>query len=143
MSIDYSQSAHPKLSREDSELARRERKAAVKLHERHEKEKVVARDGLHTCRLVPQCRERDKHETAHLDDKGMGGDHGNRTDASVMVRACFFHHQGNWSLHSKDLRVEYLTAEKANGAIAVYGRDESGRWFCVGQESAVGIWARD
>lgn len=141
---DYSQLPLAKLSREDGIRLRRERKDAIKANEQAEKAKVVRRDGLHYCRLVPGCRERHLHETAHLDDKGMGGDPtGIRTQANLMVRACFFHHQGNWSLHSHDLRVEYLTAEKADGPIEVWGTDEDGREYLVGRETAVGVWERD
>lgn len=124
-------------------LATREKRAAIRAHEKAEKADVVARDGSKTCRLVPNCREREKFETAHLDDKGMGGDHGNRTTADTMIRACFFHHQGEWSLHSGDLRVEYLTPANTNGAIEVWAKDGRGGWYSVGRESALGVWERD
>jgi hypothetical protein len=124
-------------------MERRAARSAVKSHEATEKAKVVARDGLHICRLVPNCREREKHETAHLDDKGMGGDHGIRTTADRMLRACFWHHQGAWSLHSKDLRVETLTDQGTNGPIEVWGRDEVGQWFLVKRESACGVTELD
>jgi hypothetical protein len=124
-------------------LERREKRAKVQSNEKDEKAKVVFRDGVHTCRLVPNCREREKHETAHLDAKGIGGDHGIRTIAERMIRSCFWHHQGKWSLHSQDLRVECLTDKGTNGPIEVWGKDEDGRWYSVGRESAVGIWERD
>jgi len=143
MAIDYSGFAIPKGSKVDGTLRRRERRAAIRSNEQAEKAKVVERDGRHTCRLVPNCRERDLFETAHLDDKGMGGDHGLRTTAETMVRACLFHHQGKWSLHSHDLRVVYLTDEQANGPIEIWGKDEDGREFLVGRETAVGVWERD
>lgn len=144
MSIDYTGFALPKDSREDAERKRRQRKADIRTHEQREKATVVTRDGSHYCRLVPGCSERQKFETAHLDDKGMGGDPKQlRTVACLMLRACFFHHQGNWSLHSHDLRVDFLTPEGADGPIEVWGRDSTGRWFMVGRESAVGSWERD
>jgi hypothetical protein len=132
-----------KRSKEDAELEKRARKAAVKTHEQTEKDKVRLRDGAHYCRLVPRCQEKLRHETAHVFDKGMGGDHGHRTKAELMLRACFFHHQGNWSLHSKDLRVVFLTERMADGPIEVWGKDEDQREFLVGRESSVGVWERD
>ncbi len=115
-------------------LAKRQKRAEVLSHEKAEKAAVVARDGAKFCRLVPGCREREKFETAHLDDKGMGGDHGHRTTADTMVRACFWHHQGRWSLHSGDLRVVYLTDAKADGPIQVWGKGEDGREYLVKSE---------
>ena len=127
-----------------AKLERRARKAAIDAHEAAEKAKVVKRDGAHYCRLVPGWREKEWHETAHLDNKGMGGDHSIRTTADQMIRACFFHHQGAWSLHSKDLRVEYLTDRQANGPIQVLSRrPETGEVYVVGTERAVGIWVMD
>lgn len=133
-----------KPTREQALLERRELRAKRRTHERNEKADIVARDGSRYCRLVPHCPEREKFETAHLEDKGMGGDPaGLRTQSALMVRSCFFHHQGNWSLHSKDLRVEFLTEEKADGPIQVWGRDDRGEWYLVGLERQVGIWERD
>lgn len=142
--MDYTGLAFPKDSREDAELRRRKDKADVETHEKKEKAKVVKRDGTHYCRLVPGCDERKKHETAHLDDKGMGGDRGVRTTADTMIRSCFFHHQGKVSLHSHDLRVEHLTPEKTNGPVAVWMLNRAtGEWFMLGRETAVGVWERD
>lgn len=136
--------AFPKPTREDRVLEKRQRRTAIETHEATEKAKVVRRDGAHYCRLVPGCKERELHETAHLDDKGMGGDpQGLRTQAETMIRACFFHHQGKWSLHSGALRVEYLTPAKANGPIEVWAKDQSGGEYLVGRERAVGMWERD
>ena len=133
----------PKPAKGTALLERRDKKAAIKTHEQTEKAKVVKRDGAKVCRLMPNCSEREKFETAHLDNKGMGGDHGNRTSADTMIRACFFHHQGWWSLHTNDIRVEYLTPEKANGPIEVWGRGVGGEWFQVKRESSCGINERD
>lgn len=142
--MDYSCLTFKKDSREDAKRKREQLKADVRMHEQKEKAQVVKRDGSHYCRLVPGCDARSRFETAHLDAKGMGGDkRGLRTIAALMVRACFFHHQGNWSLHSNDLRVEFLTPQQANGPIEVWGRDKIGQWFSVGRETAVGVWERD
>jgi hypothetical protein len=121
-------------------LARRAARGAVVARELVEKAAVVRRVGRRRCRLVPSCDERSHFQTAHLDDKGMGGDHGERTSAATMLRACLFHHLGVWSLHSKDLRVEYLTDKGTDGPIAVWGRTAGGTWALVGRERAVGVW---
>lgn len=137
--------AFPKDSKEEAVLRRRKDKADVEAHEKKEKAKVVKRDGSHYCRLVPGCEEREKHETAHLDDKGMGGDKlGIRTVAELMVRACLFHHQGKFSLHSNDLRVEFLTPQLANGPIAVWAKNRATNdEYLLGRETAVCQWERD
>lgn len=124
-------------------LERREKRAQIRTHEKDQKALVVQRDGAKNCRLVPHCPEREKFETAHLDDKGMGGDHGLRTVADRMIRSCIFHHQGARSLHSKDLKVEYLSDQGTNGAIAVWARDERGKWFLLKRETACNVTERD
>lgn len=124
-------------------LKRREERAAIKAHEAEQKALVVKRDGSKVCRLVPNCSEREKFETAHLDSKGMGGDHGIRTTADRMIRSCFFHHQGVWSLHANRLRVDCLTADGTNGPVEVWGTDENDQWFLVKRESACGVLERD
>lgn len=133
----------PKPARGSTLLEKRAKRAAIKTHEQTEKAKVVKRDGSKHCRLVPGCSEREKFETAHLENKGMGGDHGNRTDASILLRCCLFHHRGDWSLHSGDLKVEYLTAAKADGPIQVHGRDSKGQWYVICREIAVNVCERD
>lgn len=143
MAMDYSALPLGKDSREDGKRKRNAVKHAILAHEKAEKARVVKRDGKHTCRLVPNCIERGPYETAHLDNKGMGGDHGRRSVSALMIRACFAHHRGNWSLHSNDLRVEYLTSDQANGPIEVWGKDKLGVWYLLGRETAPGQWERD
>jgi hypothetical protein len=109
-------------------------RAAIQNHERAAKRAVIKRDGARTCRLVPGCSERRSFETAHLDAKGMGGDHGNRTSTATMLRACLFHHRGAYSLHSGYLKVECLTDRGADGPIAVYARGEGDSWLLVTRE---------
>ncbi len=144
--MDYSGLTFAKDSREDAKLKRDAAKAKIRAYEVEQKKLVVKRDGSHYCRLVPHCatgwEPRAVFETAHLDSKGMGGDHGRRSAAELMVRSCFAHHRGNWSLHSSDLRVDFLTPEKANGVIQVWGRLSTG-WVLLGRETAVGQWEHD
>jgi hypothetical protein len=139
---DYAAGAFMKPPKGSYKLERDAAKVKVKSSETAEKTKVRLRDGAAYCRLVPRCTF-DKHATAHIFAKGMGGDHGTRTKAELMVRSCWHHHQGPWSLHSYDLRVEFLTDAKADGPIAIWGRDEHGREYLVGKETAVCQWERD
>ena len=138
----------PKPSKGSALLERRHKRAAIVAREKAEKAKVVARDGSQVCRVSPGCREKEHFETAHLDNKGMGGDRGHRTTAATMIRSCFLHHRGPHSLHSKDLRVEYLTPEQANGPIEVWSRvpsgdDMRGSWYLLKRETSCGVNARD
>ena len=142
---DQPRCAKPKPQKGTALLGRRKIRAEIVAHEKAEKAAVVKRDGAKVCRLVPYCPEREKFETAHLHNKGMGGDHGIRTTADQMVRVCVFHHQGEWSLHSGDLRVECLTDHGTNGPIEVWGTDvEHGRGeYLVKREVRCGEVERD
>ena len=120
-------------------LERRQRRAARNTYEKAEKAKVVARDGAHYCRLVPGCREKEKHETAHVRSKSISQD----SSSANMLRACIFHHRGDWSLHSGDLRVEFLTDKGANGLIAVWSKSPERGEYMVAREVRVGNWERD
>lgn len=116
---------------------------AVEAHEDREKTKVRRRDIV--CRW-PHCdcrARRDRLEVAHIDAKGMGGDHGVRSDAENMLLLCLARHQGHTSLHSGDLRIEKKTVEGANGPLLFYRRGDDGVWSMVGEEVAPGVLARD
>jgi hypothetical protein len=108
--------ASPKPGKGSSLIARVARQKATRAHEAKEKAKVRARDKR--CRW-PECKNcRDyspRLEVAHLDAKGMGGDHGMRTTADRMMLLCYLQHQGVVSLHSGDLRIETLTPKGTNG----------------------------
>jgi hypothetical protein len=125
-------------------LERRQRKAEIESFEKGEKAKVVKRDGAHTCRLVPNCPEKEKHETAHVAPKGMGGDRGNRSDSSNMVRSCLFHHRGRWSLHAGYLRVEFLTDAGADGPLQVWAKERlDSAEYLLKRELACNLTERD
>jgi hypothetical protein len=62
-------------------------------------------------------------ESAHLDGKGMGGDHGARSDSpACFVTTCSDCHQGPRSLHSTHLLVVPLSDRGADGPLAWYVR---------------------
>lgn len=93
---------------------RKRRRAALEAQERAVRLAVQKRDRGQ-CR-VPWCRERG--ELAHLEPKGAGGDHGERTTTANCALVCHGHHRGYRSLHSGDLRYEFLEPERgADGPI--------------------------
>jgi hypothetical protein len=118
---------------------REARQRDTRTAERRNKDTVRDRDGARFCRLYAyDCQHQNDtwFTTAHLDDKKMGGDHGLRSTPDLMLRACFHHHQGGFSLHSKHIRVEFLTDRKANGPIRVWAREDTNTedWFLVHEE---------
>jgi hypothetical protein len=118
---------------------------ASKAFEIREKKAVRKRDGVQHCRIVPGCvHERTvRCEAAHIDGKGMGGDHGRRSHRSNMIRACYQHHQGPISLHSKLLEVRCLTDAGADGPIQTWHRASiADEWTPLMRESAVNVIER-
>lgn len=111
----------PKV-RDDKPTLREERKAtrkAIEANARAVEEAVRTRDGL-TCR-VPGCRA--PGECAHWKPKGIGGDHGERTNTANCFRCCPVHHRGpRGSIHSADLEVIPLTPAGCDGPLAFHWR---------------------
>jgi hypothetical protein len=124
--------ASPKPARGTARAERDEKRRQIKAHEVREKAACRARDG-DRCRW-PGCGEKTRIESAHLADKGMGGDHGRRTRRDLLVRLCEGHHRGPCSLHSGDLRIECLTEANADGALLFMRRDEQRGWLVMGCE---------
>lgn len=124
--------ASPKPARGSLRAARQAKRQQRVSYEASEKAAVRRRDG-DVCRW-PGCGSRDGVETAHLEDKKMGGDHGRRSHRSNMLRLCFEHHQGPCSLHSKDLRIEKLTEAGADGPLLFLRTDVQKAWLVVGCE---------
>lgn len=121
-----------------------EKRVKVETKESSEKTKVRLRDG-YTCRW-PHCdcrQRRDRIEVAHLDDKGMGGDHGTRSHASQMITLCLARHQGKPSLHSGDLKVVPLTDEGTKGPCEFWATDENDQWYLVAREREPFVYERD
>lgn len=103
--------------------ARMGREAIKKeIRDKEDRNKTLARkrDGW-MCRF-PRCvchSLRLHPEAAHVDgDKGMGGDHGERSHYSQLLCLCPPRHkESRISLHQQTLRIEFLTSKKANGPI--------------------------
>ena len=89
------------------------------------KTELRIRDGI-GCRW-PGCgfwKQGYRVHGVHLEDAGMGGDPTLiRTQRQTMIRLCARHHQGPWSIHSKDLRVVPLTEKGTDGPCAFEVRD--------------------
>jgi hypothetical protein len=109
-----------KPSKAESRAERDEKKQAVKDKEDRNKSGARKRDDW-MCRF-PRCSCHSKRlhpEVAHADgDKGSGGDHGTKSHRSQLVCLCpGRHRESRISLHRKTLRIEWLTEDKADGAI--------------------------
>ncbi len=123
---------------------RADTRAQRRSFEQSEKAKVRKRDG--GCRWPHcDCRQRGLPiETAHVNDKGMGGDHGKRSTADQMIRLCRPKHQGPVSVHSGDLKIEPLSGMGTDGPCSFWKRDaEDGSWFLFAEETAIGVYRKD
>jgi 5-methylcytosine-specific restriction endonuclease McrA len=92
--------------------ARRARRAKIERAERMAKDAAKARDHW-TCRRCGRSTLdlAQTIEAAHLDDKGMGGDHGLRSSSPAdYVTLCQKCHQGPRSVHSGHVRMVFSTA---------------------------------
>lgn len=125
--------ATPKPAKGSAKQERIEKRAALDYAQDKAKHAAKRRDG-HQCRK-PGCANNLAHwrlESAHLDDKGMGGDHGLRSgERSDYVSLCFLCHQGPRSIHSGDLRMEPLTAQRGDGLVRFDELTEAG-WVTLG-----------
>ena len=132
--------AVPKPPKGSMFMARKTKKAAIKSFEESEKRAVRIRDG-HKCRW-PGCRNgKDiRTEVAHLNDKGIGGDHSARSTRDQMMLLCFLCHQGPNSLHAKTRHIEPLTDRGTDGVCAFYELNpETGKADHIATEKAIGI----
>lgn len=101
-------------------IERREKRKAIEALEEQEKRQVRLRDGeCRWARSVGDCYcRRYKNITlhvAHVNDKGMGGDHGVRSTADQMILLCALRHQGEISLHTGRARITPVTDRGTDG----------------------------
>jgi hypothetical protein len=114
--VNLQRTASPKPAKGSGLIERHTRRLEIRHHERVEKDKARKRDRR-GCRW-PFCEHKalkPRIEVAHLDDKGMGGDHSERTTADRLICLCFLHHQGAKSLHSGDLLIAPQTELGTDG----------------------------
>jgi hypothetical protein len=123
--------ASPKPAKGTYLIERKDRRKAVEAFEDAEKQKVRVRDKH--CRW-PDCadcrRYKTRLEVAHLNDKGIGGDHGVRSTADQMMLLCFLVHQGPRSVHTGDRKITPLTNGGTNGPCQFEIATEAG-WVVV------------
>lgn len=123
-------------------LAKEARRAEIEAHERAVKQRTKRRDG--GCRWPEASDCRGILEGAHIEAKGMGGDHGERTHTGNVVTLCLWHHRkGPASIHSPNGRIDCETDAGADGPLSFWRRGSDGGWFCVGRERSVGVIERD
>jgi len=113
-------------------IERRQKRKAIEAFEEAEKAKVRVRDKQCRWPECSYCRQfKPRLEVAHLADKGMGGDHGERSTADQMILLCFLRHQGPVSLHSGMVKIEPVTERGTNGPCMFSIMDEQRGWTVV------------
>lgn len=116
-------------------IERKDRAKEIRAHEDAEKAKVRKRDKH--C-IWPRCENcqvyKPRLECAHGQAKGMGGDHGERSDADNMSYVDYLTHQGPHSIHSGHRRIRPLDAKLGhNGPRACEERETlDSPWLLVG-----------
>lgn len=109
-------------------------------------EKDAVRDADRRCRW-PHCENcrsyRPRLEVAHATAKGMGGDHGTRSDRTQMILLDYLTHQGADGLEQHGRRIETLTEAGTRGPCEFWAKDERGEWYLVARELAPFIYERD
>jgi len=123
----------------------RERRKSVKAAEDAAKDAVRKRDRVCRWPNCENCRSfKPRLEVAHLDAKGMGGDHGTVSEPHQMILLDFLTHQGGTSsLEQHGRRIEPLTAAGTNGPCEFWATDENGQWYLVAREQAPFLYERD
>lgn len=131
----------PKPHRGEAKAERRARRAAANSREDRNKSKVRVRDSR---RSRWPGDDGEPLEVAHLTHKGISSDiNTTRSVPALMITLSRQMHQGPRSLHSGDLRVLFLTPEKANGPCAFLERVSRvpDVWREVGRELWPGMLA--
>lgn len=126
-------------------IDRKTRRKAIVAAEDSEKDKVRRRDRF--CRW-PHCANCKKFEprleVAHLEAKGMGGDHGTVSTADQMMLLDYLTHQGGLtSLEQHGRKIEPLTERGTNGPCSFWIADGVGGWILVAEEVSIGVYRRD
>lgn len=119
-------------------LEREAEKADALRVEREQKAKTRKRDGR--CRWPEDHVCRGELESAHIRDASLGGE----MSAQNLITLCaWIHRRGPESIHGKQLKVESLTVDGANGPLSFWRKDAQGAFYVVAQERAIGMVERD
>lgn len=126
--------------------------ARLKLREDRATRRESEKDNKAAARLRDSYRNRwpgnpnagERLEVAHFKGKGMGGDHGNRSQLKNLITFDWLTHQGPHSIHSTHKRVVPLTRKGCSGPCSFWERDalpggKFGKWRKVGEEIRVGV----
>lgn len=135
----------PKPEKGSSLMERRERRRAIVASEEAEKATVRARDRRCRWPQCEQCRKwQPRLEVAHLDAKGMGGDHGTVSTADAMILLDWLTHQsGPSSLEQHGRKIVPLTDQGTNGPCEFWMHDPKDGWYLVARERAPFVYERD
>lgn len=128
-------------------IARKTATKAIKAAEEKLKDEIRALDNRR-CRW-PNCEHcrsfKPRLEVAHVQAKGQGGDHGERTTAGNLIVLDFLTHQGPDGLERHERFIEPLTELGTRGPCAFYVKQYSETkpgewtWRCVGVERSPGV----
>jgi len=133
----------PKPRRGSAVLEREKKRKDIEDRQAEIIKAAKARDG-YRCRWPEAHKCRGLLEGAHIEAKGMGGDHGERTYTGNIITLCaWIHRRGPDSLEHHQLRIETETERGADGPLSFWREGKDGKWYCVGRELAVGILCRD
>lgn len=140
-----------KTSKEEARAERDGKKQAVKDKEDRNKTRARKRDGS-MCRF-PRCAclaKRLHPEVAHIEPKGMGGDHGERSDLWNLICLCKLRHQDSRiSIHAGTLRLEALSVNGTSGPVRWWANvavldnphatPDQADWQCVAEETRLRV----
>ena len=134
----------PKPAKGTALIESRERRKFIVDAEDTAKDDVRFRDKRCRWPFCENCRKyKPRLEVAHIRAKGMGGDHGARSDASQMILLDFLTHQGADGLEQHGRRIEPLTDRGTWGPCEFWATDAEGGWYLVATEYAPFCFVRD
>lgn len=139
------QLAGPKPPRGQRVIDREEKRARFDAAEDANKKAAKRRDN-NRCRWPGEHKCRGILESAHVQAKGMGGDHGTRSATANLFTACsWIHRSGPETIERHELRIEFETPGGCDGLLSFWkqdgGRDANGEptYFCIGRERSIGL----
>lgn len=143
------QLAGPKAPRGSRVLDKEKTRKDIEDKEFENKKEAKARDSWR-CRWPEEHKCRGGLEAAHIQAKGVGGDHGLRSETGNLISVCaWIHRSGPVTLEHHELKVEFETAKGCDGPVSFWkqdgGRDALGEptYVCIARERSIGLLERD
>jgi len=135
--------AEAKPAKGTARLALRIDRSKRRASEKDAKAAARLRDGYRN-RWPGNPNAGERLEVAHFQGKGMGGDHGLRSQLDNLITFDWLTHQGPQSIHSGHKRVIPLTRDGCSGPCAFFERNslangKFGHWKKVGEEISRGV----